>query len=455
MTRRDFARGLAASAGAARAARAAAPARPNIVLFLADDLGWGDLSSFGCTDIRTPHIDGIGRRGVRFTHHCCNAPECTPTRTALLTGRYQQRVGGLECAIGVANVGRYDDAEWLQKRGELGLPETETTFARILQRNGYDTAVFGKWHLGYAEKFGPLRHGFDECLNILGGNADYFTHREANGDMVLARNGKPLDRPGYVTDIFADEAIAWLRRRAAKPFFLYMPFTAPHTPLQDPDGFDPKTGTAPTRPRERGIYAKIVERMDRRIGDVLAQVHAMGAENRTIVIFLSDNGPEGMGNGGTLRGRKSSLWEGGIRTPGNMHWPGRIEGGRTFSSLIMSMDFAPTLLGAAGVAPPPGVRFDGIDMLPAITGRRPPQSRTVFWRFKRLANVRKAVMEGDLKLVIDNGAEELHNLATDQSEEKNLLPGAAADAARLKRKLADWERDVMAPRLREFRSTPG
>ena len=304
LTRREF----AGAAAGATLARGASEKEPNIVLFLADDLGWADVSCFDSRDIRTPNIDGIARQGVRFNRYYCNAPECTPTRTALLTGRYQQRVGGMECAIGVGNVGRYDDAEWLQKRGELGLPATETTFAKILQRSGYDTACFGKWHLGYPEKFRPSVHGFDEYLCILGGNADYFTHREEDGALVLNQNGKPLDRKGYVTDIFADEAIAWLKRRTSKPFFLYLPFTAPHTPIQDPDGFDPKTGTAPVQQKNRKVYAKMVERVDQRIGDVLRQLHAMGREENTLVLFLSDNGGDPNGDNGPLRGRKSSLW---------------------------------------------------------------------------------------------------------------------------------------------------
>ena len=156
-------------------ARAAA-ARPNVVLIVADDLGSGDLSSYGAPDIRTPNIDGIGKRGVRFTRFYSNAPDCSPTRSALMTGRYQHRIGGLECAIGVGNVGRYDDAEWLAARGELGLPLSEITMPRILKDAGYDTACFGKWHLGYGEKFSPNRHGFDEYFGIIGGNADYFTH---------------------------------------------------------------------------------------------------------------------------------------------------------------------------------------------------------------------------------------------------------------------------------------
>lgn len=451
MDRRAF---LTTLAGAPAALAAMRPPRLNVVLLVADDLGYSDLSSYGAPDIRTPHIDSIGARGVRFEQFYTNGPECSPTRTALLTGRYQQRVGGLECAIGVNNVGRYDDAIWLAERGELGLPATEITLPRILKNAGYDTACFGKWHLGYTEKFSPNAHGFDEYFGIIGGNADYFTHQEEGG-LALRHNGKPVVRKGYVTDLFGDGAEAWLKRRSAsRPFFLYMPFTAPHTPIQDPDGFDPATGTAPWRQGDRKIYAKMVERMDDRVGGVLAQLEKMGAADNTLVIYHSDNGADRNGRNLPYRDHKSSLWEGGIRVPCVMRLPGVLPEGRTISQTSITMDLLPTILAAAGVAPPRGRAFDGIDLLPFLTGRRRPEPRTLFWRSKRGERVRKAVRDGDLKLVMDQG-EELHDLAADPREQKNLLPGAADRAAQLKTKLAAWERDVMAPRLRPFRTTPG
>ena len=179
------------------------------------------MACYGAVGVKTPHIDGLARDGVRYTQFYANAPDCTPSRTALLTGRYQQRVGGLECAIGVGNVGRYDEADWLQKLGELGLPVTETSLAQMLRGGGYQTACIGKWHLGYDPKYLALRHGFDHYFGVLGGNADYFTHEEEGGDKVLYEGEKRVDRPGCLTDLLGDEAIAWLGRPAgAKPFFL-------------------------------------------------------------------------------------------------------------------------------------------------------------------------------------------------------------------------------------------
>ena len=433
---------------------AASSPRPNVVLILADDLGYGDLGSYGCTDIRTPNIDSIGRQGMRFLQCYANAPECTPTRTALMTGRYQHRVGGLECAIGIGDIGRYDEAEWLQKRGELGLPVSETCLARVLKQHGYDTACMGKWHLGYPEKFWPNRHGFDEFFGILGGAVDYFTHKEPNGVPCLYRNTERVERPGYITDLIAGEANEWLRRRSsAKPFFLYVPFTAPHLPSQGPDDRE-SPGDANTWSKgSRATYIKMVERLDDGVGSILAQLDRMGAAGNTLVIFVSDNGGTAIGRNSPLRGNKSQVWEGGIREPCMIRWPGVVPQGKITAQPIITMDFFPTILGAAGIAPPPARKLDGLNLGPFLRGNQPLFSRTLFWRYKRGENVRKAVRDGDMKLVSDNGKEELHNLADDEGERKNLLPQAEAMASKLRAKLVAWEKEVAAPRLRDFRAS--
>ena len=442
MTRREL---LSAAAGAL----ASAARQPNIVLIVADDLGSADLSCYGCRDIRTPNIDRLASAGLRFTQCYANGPECTPTRTALLTGRYQQRVGGLECAIGVGDVGRYDEAMWLAQRGQLGLPASEPTLPRMLRARGYATACFGKWHLGYRPQFWPSRHGFDAWFGILGGNADYFTHTEDDGRRVLYQDDRPVERRGYLTDLIAEEAVGWLRRARA-PFFLYVAFTAPHTPIQDPEEFDPATGTAPRRQGHRPTYARMVERMDTRVGDILAELDRLGQAENTIVVFLSDNGADPNGSNGILRGRKGTLWEGGIRIPCLMRWPPVLPAGKLTDQLTLTMDLAPTLLAAGGV-PPAKVRFDGVDLLPVLSGRREPFSRTVFWRYKRGDNRRKAVRRGAWKLVIDDGREELHELLGDEREQRDLAGEQPALIAELKRVLAAWEQSVQAPRLRAFR----
>ncbi|MEZ5355461.1 MAG: sulfatase-like hydrolase/transferase [Bryobacteraceae bacterium] len=451
MTRRQLlTSALAAGPLTTRVARAAG--RPNIVMLLADDLGASDLSSYQCPDIKTPHIDSLGRRGVRFTQAYSNAPECSPTRTGFLTGRYQQRVGGLECAIGVGNVGRYDEAEWLAARGELGLPVSETSIARMLRDAGYATCCSGKWHLGYTGRFAPNAHGFDEYFGILGGNADYITHREEDGTNVLYRNGKPVERTGHATDLIADHAIDWLARVRPrdKPFFLYVPFTAPHTPLQGP-GDAPVADKSKWNAGTRATYVRMVEHMDRRVGDILTALDRAGAASDTLVIFKSDNGGYNRSRNVPFRGAKSSCWEGGIRVPCLMRWPGVLPADATTTQVAITMDVSATILAAAQVRPTRPL--DGMDLLPILTGKKKPVPRTLYWSYKRAKTRRWAVRDGDTKYVIDDGAEHVFDLAADVEEKVNLAERDPAATARLRGKLAAWKKEVEPPRLREFRQT--
>jgi N-acetylgalactosamine-6-sulfatase len=429
----------------------AQPRRPNFLLILADDLGSGDLTSYGCPDIRTPHIDSIGRRGMRFTQFYASAPVCTPTRTALLTGRYPQRPGGLETAIGLGDVGRYDDAIWLAEQGELGLPPSESVLAAGLKKAGYDTGCFGKWHLGYREKFGPNRHGFDEFFGVLGGATDYFRHIEPDGRHVLYHNDRPVNRRGYLTDLFAEDAMRWLRGRRGRPFFLYLAFNAPHNPFQGPEDAEKKITAANWNTGDRPTFVRMVERMDDRVGAVLEALERSGAVENTVVIFTSDNGGERHGRNAPLRGGKGSLWEGGIRAPCLVCWPGVVREGTTTPQVGLTMDLTATLLAAAGAGSK--ARLDGIDLGPVLAGRQTPFARTVFWRHRRGDAVRKAARDGDLKYVWDSGQEALHNLGEDEREQRNLLAAAPDAAARLRAKLAAWEREVQS--LRAMKRTMG
>jgi N-acetylgalactosamine-6-sulfatase len=340
----------------------AATRRPNIVLILADDLGSADLGCYGSKDLKTPSIDSLARDGVRFTNAYCNAPECTPSRCALLTGRYQQRVGGLECAIGLGNVGRYDEAIWLAGRGELGLPETETTLAKILKGRGYQTALFGKWHLGYLDKFSPNRHGFDEFWGILGGGADYFKATEQDGAMVLRHNGKEAKLEGYLTDEIGKRAAAWIANRdRRKPFFLYVPFNAPHAPFQTREdaGKPPVQWGGSNRP----AYLRMIETMDEQVGGILRAIDEAKERDNTIVIFLSDNGAPAGGSNAPYRGSKSTVWEGGIRMPLLVRWPGHLRAGSNCAQVTLKMDVTATLAAAVGGQPDKSRPFDGKNLL--------------------------------------------------------------------------------------------
>ncbi|MEM9018373.1 MAG: sulfatase-like hydrolase/transferase, partial [Verrucomicrobiota bacterium] len=221
---------------------------PNIVFMIADDMGYADISSFGAPDVKTPNIDQLAAKGVSFRNAYAMGPECTPSRVSYLTGRYPQRVGGMECAIGTGNVGRYDDAIRLAEQNELGLPARMAVLAPALKEAGYTNAIFGKWHLGYEPKFSPLDQGFDEFVGFLGGNVDFFRHRELSDLEVYLSGRDPIEREGYTTHLITEDAVRFLERRSEepeKPFFLYLPHAAPHFPFQGPDDDD---GECP-RPR--------------------------------------------------------------------------------------------------------------------------------------------------------------------------------------------------------------
>jgi arylsulfatase A-like enzyme len=354
------------------------PTRPNIVFLLADDLGYGDLGCYGGT-APTPHVDRLAGEGVRFTAFYSNGPECSPTRTALLTGRYQQRVGGLECAIGTGNVGRYDDAIRLRAQHDLGLPVSEVSLARRLKDAGYATAIVGKWHLGYEDKFSPNAHGFDHAFYCLGGGMDYFHHVEDPPTYlpVLRLDGAPIKRPGYITDLIAEDAIRWLREVGHRPFFLYVPFTAPHAPYQGPDDDSPeplpadssrwKQGTADPR-----VYAAMIERMDQAVGRILGTLNELDVAANTLVIFASDNGGTRSARQGGLRGYKGSTFEGGIRVPCIVRWPGVLPENVTTEQATLTMDLTASMVRAAGAAAPMDRPFDGFDVLQRLQSRQPP-----------------------------------------------------------------------------------
>lgn len=428
--------------------------RPNIVLIMADDLGYGDLGCYGCTDIRTPAVDNLATQGVRFTNFYANAPNCTPTRTALLTGRYQHRVGGLECALGIGNVGRYDDAIRLRETNDLGLPAEETTIARILKDAGYATAICGKWHLGYEPKFSPNKHGFDHAFYAIGGGMDYFHHVEPppSNMHALYLNGKPVKRKGYFTDLMTDEAIEFMEQQTENtPFFLYVPFTAPHSPYQGPCDFRPQAlpEDSDLWNQSKGpghIYSAMIERMDQCVGKILRKLEEKNLQDNTLVIFTSDNGASRSGSNLPFSGFKGNLFEGGIRVPCIVKWPSVLREGTVSNQPCITMDFSRSIVRSAGGKPPENRSFDGIDILRAIETNQPVQERTLFWRARRGQWTRKAVRDDSLKYIrLQEGndvKEYLFDLEQDPAEENNLFSERKEDVRRLKTLLADWEEEV-------------
>jgi N-acetylgalactosamine-6-sulfatase len=441
--------------------------KPNILLIVADDLGYGDLGCYGVGDIRTPNIDRLAEQGVRLTNFYANAPECTPTRTALLTGRYQQRAGGLECALGAGNVGRYDEAIWLWERKELGLPVEESTLVGSLKNAGYKTAMLGKWHLGYEKKFRPDQHGFDYSFGNIGYGGDYFYHVEQDdidlddftGAHNLAENGKEIFYDGqYMTDLITEKAIAWLETiDHDESFFLYLPYTAPHTPFQGP-------GDDPGRPIEgdewtsgsRDKYIEMVEALDGGVGMLLDQLADNKLDKETVVIFFSDNGGRAReASNGIFSGQKGQVYEGVIHLPCVIRWPGKISQHTTSEQMAISFDLTRSILHLIGTRTD-DLHLDGYDIIDHIVGESQDFQRTLFWRKKRGGRVHKAINDGEYKyLIVWNNDEvedeKLFRLVEDPAEQNDLLTVMPEKAGELKDKLADWEDEVRAPRLREFK----
>lgn len=362
-TRRGFLGAAAASP------LTAAPARPNVVLFLADDLGWHDVGFHG-SEIRTPHIDRIAARGVRFTHLYAY-PFCSPTRAALMTGRSPVRYGMIYSVI----------RPW----SPYGVPQDEHIMPETFRSLGYQTAMLGKWHLGHAhQRMLPHRRGFDHFYGFVNADIDCYTHTHVGG-LDWQRNGVGVREEGYSTDLLAAEAERLIRNRdRAKPLFLYMPFNAAHTPLQAPQALIDKY--AHIQNKNRRVYAAMTEAMDGAVGRVMAALEASGMAENTLVLFLSDNGgPPGAGGSNVpLRAGKGTVFEGGIRVAAAAQWPGRLRAGGEVRQVMTVCDLLPTLASAAGGTPGSRKELDGRDLWPQVAGAAAPVPRdSLFWAVKR------------------------------------------------------------------------
>jgi arylsulfatase A-like enzyme len=303
--------------------------------------------------------------------------------------------------------------------------------------------LFGKWHLGYTPRYAPNAHGFEEFFGFLAADLDYFAHTDANGDPGLYTNTKLCEEKGYLTDLITRHALAFLKRDRREPFFLEVAYNAPHWPFQAPDRPDdrrtkttygPETGT-------RGDYVKMVERMDQSVGKLLAALDETGVAKNTLVVFLSDNGGERLSDNGPLFHGKYTLWEGGIRVPCLLRWPGVLPGKKVCRQPAIVMDLTASLLAAAGAAPPPGVSLDGVDVLPILLGRVPARERTFLWRLPRPNDQfgQKAVRRGRWKYVFDREMELLYDLEQDPGERRNLAYRHPEVVKGLRMALAVWE----------------
>ena len=410
--------------------------RPNIVFILADDMGHADLGVYGASDWKTPNLDRLAADGLRFTQAYANSAVCSATRFALITGRYQYRLrGGLEEPIaGASDV--------------IGLPPSHPTLPSLLKKQGYGTALIGKWHLGYLPTFGPLKSGYDSFFGNYGGAIDYFTHKPGVGPQVkedLYEGEVPVHQIGYYTDLLGDRAVDFVKKQqAGKPFFLSLHYTAPHWPWEGPGDEQVSREIGNIFHYDGGsveVYGRMVSGLDSSIGRVLAALEQQGLADNTIVIFTSDNGGERFSKTWPLTGQKTELLEGGIRVPAIVRWPGRIAPGQVSQQVAISMDWLPTLLAAAGGAPDPAYPTDGQNLLPVLLGTGPDTPRTLLWRYK--ANAQRAVRAGNWKYLRIAGNEYLFDVVVDQRERANLAHKYPDVFARLKTQWETWNKQML------------
>jgi arylsulfatase A-like enzyme len=409
MNRREFmnaAVSASALASATPAQDSGVPQRPNILFILADDLGYGDLSSYGRPDYTTPVLDKMVKEGMKFTDAYASAPVCTPSRCAFHTGRYPHRLPiGLQEPLADGNM-------------QLGLPPDHPTIASLLKKAGYETILIGKWHLGNIPEFGPNRHGFDEFFGINGSSADYFTHYNNGGRPDLYENLTLSNQQGYLTDLFTDRAVQYLGRPHQRPFFVSLQYNAPHWPWEGPADRALATNRAGESGGSNDIYAEMVKSMDSGIGKVFDALRKANLERNTLVVFTSDNGGERYSLNWPFQFQKFYLWEGGIRIPAIVRWPGVVPAGKVINQAVLTMDWAATLLDVAGAKADPAFPFDGESVMTVCAGKRPPFDRTVFWRVR--ARPQAAARMGKWKYLRDRGEEYLFDLAADPGEASDL-----------------------------------
>ena len=433
VSRREFIGTVGATAAATvgRGIEAGSATRPNILFILADDLGYGDLSCYGRPDYQTPVLDGLARQGMKFMSAYAAAPVCTPTRVAFATGRYPQRL----------EVGLREPLTDPKAEIDIGLPSSQPTVASRLKASGYDTALVGKWHLGWKPEFGPNRHGYDEFFGILSGAADYFTH---SGD--LWENLTPVERVGYLTDLLSDRAIQYIQRPHRQPFYLSLHYTAPHSPWEGPEdvaiGHQDHGGGPMIVGGSLKIYASMMKSMDAGIGRVLRAVSRAGAERNTLVIFTSDNGGERYSFNWPFSFQKGHLWEGGLRVPAIVRWPGVVPAGRSTEQAAITMDWTATILAAGGATADPSYPLDGEDLLPICSGAKAPHERTLFWR----TVLRDAARSGAWKYLKESGNEHLFDVVQDPGEKNELREKHPDVFARLKGQFLAWNAQMLPKR---------
>jgi arylsulfatase A-like enzyme len=442
ITRRRFVQATAVGSLAvaglsfSRASRAQT-GRPNIVFIMADDLGYADLSCYGQRDYMTPNIDRLAIEGLRFTQGYANSAVCSATRAALITGRYQYRLAaGLEEPIVTASP------------KNAGLPPSHPTLPSLVKKVGYGTSLVGKWHVGFLPEFSPLKSGYDKFFGIFSGSADYFKHDPGTANPLFEQE-VPVDRHGYMTNLFGDRAVQTIEdySKSKDPFLLSLHFTAPHWPWEGPDDEAESKRIKSLWHYDGGsqkTYAAMVQSMDTNVGRVLQALDNHGQAANTVVVFTSDNGGERFSKTWPFSGMKEELLEGGLRIPALVRWPGRVAAGSLSEQVMISMDWMPTLLAAAGTQSDPAYPPDGEDLVPILTARPAPHSRKLFWRYK--AGAQRAVRDGDWKYLRMASNEFLFDVVRDPRERANLKERHSDVFQRLKNEWEAWNSTMLPER---------
>lgn len=410
------------------------PGKPHIIYIMADDLGYADLSCYGRTDYQTPHLDKLASQGVKFMNAYAAAPLCTPTRTAFMTGRYPARTP----------VGLMEPLRGGPRDSLVGLTPEYTSLASLLKKNGYETWLVGKWHLGYGPRNSPNKNGFDYFYGFNAGGTDYISHTSRNGKPDLYENETPVTKQGYLTDIWMEKAIELIKREHRSPFFLSLMFNAPHWPLQAPgdapypDSLDWRTGGTKEK------FIAMMKSLDDAVGRIMKALDETGLAASTLVIFTSDNGGEKFSDMGIYTGGKAELWEGGIREPAFARWPGVIPANTVSEQLAITMDWTATILAVAGAKPDPAFPPDGLNLLDICRGKKNTISRTFYWRLFQSVR-QKAIRHGKWKYLQTDKDEFLFDLVSDPGEKNNLRSLHPAVLRKLKKKYADWEKNMLEP----------
>lgn len=412
--------------------------KPNIILILADDLGYGDLSCYDGVHF-TPHLDRMAVEGLRFTDFHSTASVCSPTRASIMTGRYPH-YDGLDTYISPV------------PGNTIGLDPENVTFPKLIKDVGYKTALFGKWHLGYGQKYNPLNFGFETFHGFLSGHVDYHSHYDRLGGFDWWHGREQKQEEGYTTHLITDKSVDFIKENADKPFFLMMAHEGVHFPLQGPtDPIQRGPDAKPHKPRNgKLVYKDMLQELDISVGKIMDLVKELNLEKRTLIFFTSDNGPMPLSTAGPLRGKKHSAYEGGHRVPTIAWWPETIKAGSVTDQLAITMDLMPSILELAGTSVPEDHQLDSVSLVDFFKNQEPFDRNSLFWR-RAGKQADRTMRKGQWSLIIDKTDRvELYDLKADIGQQKNVAKMHSERSSKMEKELLAWEEKVK-PHLSYFK----